>query len=346
MRIKEECMAIIPEPENNTISLINRYHEELLEKPRYHLGFSLLGHPCDRWLWLSFRWAVREQFPGRIKRLFRRGQNEELTAASDLRAIGVDLRETGRYQRTIYAGSHVQGSPDGIIYTGLSEAPKTTHIWECKTHSKKSFDELEKKGVEKAKWQHFVQMQCSMTKANITRALYYAVCKDDDRLYTERVYIDRGIGEKYIERGKRIALSERIPEPLSADPSWYQCRLCAAHPFCFDSQPTQKINCRTCAHATPEVNSTWTCARWQAEIPKDAQSTGCRAHVFHPDLVPWKLVEEKSSEWNACWRIGNQEVINGEAGYSSREILIGGPFGDEVIDQIRKLFDGEIVAAC
>ncbi len=339
-------MAIIPEPENNTISLINRYHEELSEKPRHHLGFSLLGHPCDRWLWLSFRWAIREEFPGRIKRLFRRGQNEELTAASDLRAIGVDLRETGRYQRTIYAGTHVQGSPDGIIYRGLPEAPRSEHVWECKTHSKKSFDEVKKKGVQRAKWQHYVQMQCSMTRANISRALYYAVCKDDDRLYTERVYIDRAEGEKYLDRGKRIALSERIPEPLSADPSWYQCKLCAAHQFCFESKHTKEVNCRTCAQATPEKNSIWTCSRWQAEIPKDAQYAGCRSHVFHPDLVPWKLIEERSTEWNACWLIGEQEVINGEDGYSSREILAGGPFGDPAIDLIRDVMGGEIVASC
>ncbi len=68
--------------------------------------------------------------------------------------------------------------------------------------------------------------------------------------------------------------------------------------------------------------------------------------MFHPDLVPWNLREEKCSEWNACWIIGNQEIINGELGYSSREILAGGPFGDEVIDEIRDLFHGEIVPAC
>jgi hypothetical protein len=339
-------LAIIPEQENNTISRVNQYHEQLIEKPRHHLGFSLLGHPCDRWLWLSFRWAVSEQFPGRIRRLFRRGQDEEVTAASDLRAIGVDLRETSRYQRTIYAGAHVQGSPDGIIYSGLPEAKKTMHIWECKTHSKKSFDELVKKGVEKAKWQHFVQMQCAMTRSNITRALYYAVCKDDDSLYTERIYIDRGVGEKYLERGMRITMSERLPEPLSSDSSWYQCKMCAAHGFCHDQHSTNMVNCRTCAHATPNKDSTWTCSRWKAEIPKDAQFEGCRSHVFHPDLVFWKLIESKSDEWNACWLIDELEVINGEDGYSSREILADGPFGDVVVDLVRDVMNGEIVAPC
>ena len=73
-------------------ALIDAAHEERQEKPRPHLGASMLGHKCDRWLWLSFRWAVVEKFPGRILRLFRRGHNEEQQIISDLRAIGLDVR--------------------------------------------------------------------------------------------------------------------------------------------------------------------------------------------------------------------------------------------------------------
>ena len=43
--------------------------------------------------------------------------------------------------------------------------------------SKKSFDELVKLGVEKAKFQHYIQMQVYCLGKNIDRALYVAVCK-------------------------------------------------------------------------------------------------------------------------------------------------------------------------
>ena len=33
------------------------------ELPRTHLGISQVGHPCERYLWLSFRWPVIEKFP-------------------------------------------------------------------------------------------------------------------------------------------------------------------------------------------------------------------------------------------------------------------------------------------
>ena len=104
----------IPEPEITITSLIDAAHEERLEKPRPHMGASTLGHHCERWLWLSFRWAVQEQFKGRILRLFRRGFNEEATIISDLRAIGLDVRKVSAQHRVDF-GSHVSGSLDAII---------------------------------------------------------------------------------------------------------------------------------------------------------------------------------------------------------------------------------------
>ncbi len=220
----------IPESEHSIVALIDKHHESLAEPPRPHMGCSQLGHPCDRWLWLSFRWAVQEQFPGRILRLFRRGQMEEATIVSDLRAIGLDVRgTTGGKQTRVDFGAHVSGSLDAIIERGVPEAPKARHIAEFKTHSKKSFDEMVKDGVEKSKPQHWVQMQVYMHGTEIDRALYVAVCKDDDRIYTERVKYDKAAAEKAIERGQRITLADRMPEPISTDPSWYQCKFCPAY---------------------------------------------------------------------------------------------------------------------
>src|SRR5699024_1909675 len=80
-----------------------------------------------------------------------------------------------------------------------------------------------------------------------------------------------------------------------------------------------QINCRTCAHATPREDSTWHCARWDAEIPQANQPDGCRAHVLHPDLVPWTL--EGGDGVNATYRVGGHAVTNGEGGASSWEII-------------------------
>jgi hypothetical protein len=320
-------MATVPEANHSTVALIDKHHEEIADDPhRDHLGASMLGHKCERYLWLSFRWAFREQIPGRIRRLFRRGHNEEASIIADLRAIGCvvnDRMADGRQYRVELA-PHVGGSLDAIIDSGVPEAPKARHVAEFKTHARKSFDDLAANGVTKSKPLHHVQMQAYMHGMDIDRALYVAVCKDDDRLHVERVERDRAIAEKYIERGARIALAERMPPGISDDPSWYECKFCPARDMCHGSRKTREINCRTCAHSTPGGDGQWRCARWDDEpIPSDAQRIGCGSHVFHPDLVPWQL-HDSGIEWVALWEIDSAMVANGEADtnvYSSREIL-------------------------
>lgn len=344
-------MTAIPKPTNSISALIDEAHEKIRkgEPQRNYLGASVLGHPCDRWLWLSFRWAVIEQFPGRILRVFRRGQNEETTVVSDLRAIGMDVRATGAQQSRCDFGGHIGGHVDGIIHAGVPGAEKTKHILEIKTHSKKSFDDLEKHGVEKSKPQHFVQMQLYMLGMKIERALYVAVCKDDDRIYTERVKFDEEVAQKYLDRGKRLTLEDRMPPPISADPSWYQCKFCAAHDLCHGSKLTKEVNCRTCAHSTAKEDGSWRCERHDADgIPVDWQQQGCDSHVLHFDLVPWKMAEPRD-QWTAVFLIDDQAVANGEPDatvFGSREI-VGNPLAcanpPEFVKQLRAAFDGRIV---
>lgn len=339
----------IPEPEHSIQALIDISHESKAEPPRPHMGCSQLGHPCDRWLWLSFRWAVQPKFKGRILRLFRRGQLEESTIVSDLRAIGMDVRNTGTAQSRVDFGAHVSGSIDAIIESGVPGAIKKRHLAEFKTHSSKSFADLEKNGVEKSKPEHFVQMQLYMHGTKIDRALYLAVCKDDDRIYTERVRYDKEVAEKFIARGRRLTLEDRMPPPISTDPSWYQCKFCDAHEFCHSSKTTKHVNCRTCAHSTAKEDSTWRCERHDADgIPVEFQRKACDSHVLHPDLVPWEL-KEGLDQWTAVYVIEGRDVANGEGDanvYTSREILANPKMcslGDEYVEKLRETFDARIV---
>ena len=297
---------------------IDAVFEAMPETMRGHIGPSQAGEPCDRRLWLGFRWAIRKSFPGRVLRLFRRGQDEEARVVSWLHAIGVDVRESGDSQRRVNFGGHISGSIDGIILGGVPEAPKTEHILEIKTHNKKSFDTVSGKGVKVSKPEHWIQMQCYMEATGIDRALYVAVCKDDDRIYHERVEADGIAARVAIDRLKRIARTEFIPEPISNDPTWYQCRFCEAHDFCHKKRQTKEVNCRTCAHATALASGAWHCARWGSEIPEDAQREGCSSHVPHPDLVPWKLDRDRSTEIAGYY---DGVGLIGEGGVSSREVL-------------------------
>ena len=335
----------IPEQENRIASLIDKAHQNRKEKPRPHMGASMLGHKCERYLWLNFRWAIQEEFKGSILRLFRRGHMEEVTIVQDLRTIGIDIGNTSEHQARVDFGCHVSGSMDGVIFSGVPEAPNTKHILEAKTHALKSFDDLLKNGVEKSKPMHYIQMMVYMLGSGIDRALYYAVCKNDDRIYTERLKINKPLAQKYIDRGHRIVKSDRIPEPLSADASWFECKFCPAHEFCFKTKTTKHVNCRTCAHSTPLDDSTWRCELHDSDnIPVDFQHKGCDSHVLHPDLVPYQRKDSENGN-SAVYVINGVDVINGENGYKSSEILANPEAcisGDKVIAEFRNVFDARI----
>lgn len=334
-------MAELPKPLNDLAAQIDRAVESQTDRPRPHLGCSIAGHHCERWLWLSFRWAVREQFSGRMLRLFRRGQREEEIIVSDLKRVGIKI---GGDQTRVDFGCHVSGSVDGIIDSGVPGAMQKRHVAEFKTHSKKSFDDLCKNGVQKSKPMHWAQMQLYMMGLQIDRALYVAVCKDDDRYYTERVKMDDEAAKAILERAQRIALSDRMPPPISTDKTWYQCKFCPAHDFCFESKLTKQVNCRTCAHSTATDKSVFHCAKWDAVIPYEHQITGCDAHVLHPDMVPWDLVPDESTEFIAAYRVAGKVLLNGEGNFASSELIAGRELcADENVQLIRERFDAKVI---
>lgn len=325
-------MVAVPKPGNSVASLIDAWWEKQEEEPRPHLGASLIGHHCKRWLWLSFRWAVKEHFSGRMLRLFDRGKREEGIIVDNLRRVGVVIHNTSVDtgvdncgQERVYLAPHVGGSVDAIIESGIPEAPKTQHIAEFKTHNDKSFNELKRLGVFRAKVRHWCQMQCYMHGTGIHRALYVAVNKNTDELYTERVEYNPEAAAKMVAVAAELVLTERLPPPLSENPSWYQCKNCAAWDFCFGSRCIQPdcVNCRTCAHVTPTDKGTWDCENLKLRdmTPKE-QLEGCDRHVLHPDLVPWPLVGQ-DDDANGIYLINDQQVVNGKGGVLSVALLRG-----------------------
>lgn len=258
------------------------------EPPRSHLGASIIGHDCERWLWYSFRFIARESFDGRMYRLFERGRDEEKRAINNLRAAGlvIDMIDEGGNQFS-FSSSGFGGSCDGIIRSGVPEAPEKPHILEIKTHSKKSFDDLAAKGVAESKPQHFVQMQVYMAAFDIDRAIYYAICKDDDRLHIERIKHDKFVSDWAVERAERIIFrSDELPPRVSDVPTWWQCKFCAAREVCHNKAPAPD-NCRTCSLGGMNEKGEWHCSKWNAAVPLEVQLKGCEGHELLDVLIPF-----------------------------------------------------------
>lgn len=321
-------MAAVPEPMHTVAALIYQaYESDAEDGRRQHLGASLIGHACERHLWMTFHWALRSRHPGRLLRLFETGKMEEPRMVTNLRRIGVQVHDTdpaGKQWTVSAVGGHFGGSMDGVLL-GLPEAPKTWHVLEGKTHSDKSFKDLLAKGVRASKPQHWAQMQTYMGLSGMERALYFAVCKNTDEIYTERVEFDPVEFAKLKARAERVIGAAEPPLRCSNDPSWYVCKMCDFHPLCHGDEAPD-VSCRTCAHSTPETageGGKWTCREF-GEVGYLAQleSHQCDAHRYIPILLERMGTQHDVVDGDVVYKTeaGTFRNGSGPGGLSSLEI--------------------------
>ena len=271
------------------------------EKARPYLGASAIGGECKRALWYSFRWASKEDFDGRMYRLFQSGHLAEPRFVADLRSIGATVWDcdpaTGKQFGASHFGGHMRGHCDGVA-KGIPGGGNKPHLLEFKTHSAKSFADLKKKGMQAAKPQHWAQCQWYMGKMNLDRALYLAVNKDTDELYSERIEFDQVEYEKILAKAESIIFAVEPPPKISDDPKFFICNWCSHNAVCHGNR-TPALSCRTCVHSTPERegDGRWSCAKHGPEIPLHAQRTGCGHHLPLPFLITYADAIDAGDGW-------------------------------------------------
>lgn len=346
-------MPALPARLHATVPAIYRLHEERAarEPARGYLGGSAIGHECARHLWLSFRFATSGDFDGRMLRLFDTGHREELRLLDELRAIGLtvwDRQADGTQFGVEACGGHFRGHLDAVV-EGLLEAPKTPHLVDVKTIKSKKFDELLKAGIKEMYPIYYAQGTVYMGLTGLTRAAFFFVCKDDDRIHVERFDFDPVHFAKLMARAERIVFGAEPPPKLSENPDWWQCRMCSHRALCHETQAPD-VTCRSCAHVTPMPDGTWHCSRFDRTLSADEQRMGCDDHRFIPVLLAQfaELVDGGNGEVEYTNKLTGRPFVNGKRpGYSSAEIRAcedKRALGDPATDSLRADFDGQIVA--
>ena len=340
------------------------------EPARGYLGASSIGKSCSRALWYGFRWAKPAEFTGRLYRLFQSGHLQEPRVVADLRAIGCEVYEVNPADGKQFSfsepatGHHFRGNCDGIL-TGLPGAEKTVHMLEVKTSSDKLFKVLQKDGVEKAKPEHFAQMQIYMKWSQdqfgadgCKRALYVCVNKNTDEIHTERLEYQPEVARALIDKALAIINAVEPPIGISTDATYYECKFCDYHALCHGTA-VPAPTCRSCAFATPELdgNARWTCSHHRADIPDAQQRLGCAQHLFIPVLLVRTGSAVDGTDTSVTYRtdMGNQ-FTNGDPAVnpvhiSSAEIhavqdktILGSVANDAFLMDMRTKFAGRLVA--
>jgi hypothetical protein len=310
-------MATVPEPLHTTVSKIYQAYESDAETGnRPHLGASLIGHSCERFLWMTFRWVDDKKFDGRMLRLFKAGNDFEPRIVAELRRIGIEIHDKtpdGKQWRVSSLGGHFGGSMDGAG-RGFAEAPKAWAVTEFKTHNDKSFTDLVKNGVQKAKPMHYAQMQVYMGETGMERAMYIAENKNTSELYCEWVHFDAVEYARLKARAERVINANEPPLRCSNDPSWYVCKMCDFHAHCH-GEMAPAVNCRTCAHATPEIDgdARWSCGRHnESHIPIAGQRIGCDQHRYIPILLERFAKQKDYVNGDVVYETEAGEFANGD----------------------------------
>ena len=261
---------------------------EAQQKTRYsrRIGASGIGRECSREIWYKFHWINKTLFKARILRLFERGNLEEARFVRWFENMGVTVWSENDDRQYFISDvfGHFAGYLDGMGL-GAPDLPAQPFVFEYKTHGEKSFKLLIKDKVKKSKFEHYIQMQIYMYKRKLKWALYCAVCKNTDALHLEWVALDKKLAQKYIERAEHIIFSEEAPIRISNKATWFKCRFCDYNTVCHGNE-LPDINCRTCAHSTPERtgDGAWSC---QLGLPRIhiLPERGCWAHIYNPHVL-------------------------------------------------------------
>lgn len=284
-------MVAIPKPVPSTIAAIDRHYvEESDDWDSYGISISLAGTECLRALWYEFHWISQpEPATGKRQRLFERGEDDEIKMIRDLRAIGVEV--WGEQEKARALAGHLRGKLDGIAL-GLLEAPKTTHVVECKSVNTKGFNAIVKDGCKKAKPLHHAQVQLYMHILGLTRGYYYVKCADTQEYHSERVYYDAEFCMRLLSNLERVILAPEPPAGISDKPDFFGCKFCKHKGVCHDRM-WPRVHCRSCIHSTATLDgdAAWDCSRWTKPISIDEQKAGCEAHLHIPALVPGRQVD-------------------------------------------------------
>lgn len=253
---------------------------------RTHLGWSVIGRPCMRFLYYHWRWFWKESPTPRMERIFIEGHKIEKEIRHILKASGAifldHVDETGEQIQISELGGHFGGSTDGVFIWPEIGLNKPT-LLECKSsRTGAGFTNLEPKGMMVVNPVHYDQINGYGRGLAIEYACYIVRNKNDSSIYVEIVELDWKHADILKAKAVEVIFMREVPKRISEKPSYYQCNMCSAKPLCHErKQPVP--NCRNCSHAMPAEGGQWFCDKWNNNIPKDFILTGCTEHEF----LPW-----------------------------------------------------------
>lgn len=245
---------------------------------RTHLGWSVIGHDCMRYLVYHWRWFWQEQHHARMERIFIEGHKIETELRHILKASGAQFLDTvdedGKQIQVSDLGGHFGGSCDGVFIWPEIGLTLPTLLETKSSKAGSPFNELSTKGVIKAKPRHFVQQSGYGKGLGIRYACYITRNKNDSSIFVEIVDLDFTLADEHRNKALHILQETTLPPRISNKRNFWVCNMCSFQAGCHDNKDVVP-NCRNCKNASPVDNAQWFCSHWNSIIPKEAILKGC-----------------------------------------------------------------------
>lgn len=253
--------------------LIHETAKKKKEHPRSYLGCSELGHPCERYLWYSFRHFPRnEPFPGRVRMIFEMGNVVEDIVIGRMRDAGFEI--WGQQNGYEMVDGWCQGHCDGICsHEMLGNRP---HLLEIKSASNSKWLKFCDSGI-KLEPKYAAQVQLYMGFEKLERCVFLVYNKDNSDIYTEIVHFQPRTFSALQEKAKRIIVANSIPDKSNRKED---CKWCDYSIICGDGEPmATEGNCGSC------VYHRWHGLRKACHHPEhnywlDRYDDGCPSYVY------------------------------------------------------------------
>lgn len=202
---------------------------------RAYVGASAIGHECERSIQFDYAGAPRESdFGPATLRRFDQGHMGEELARQWFGDAGFQLvqrsQKTGQPYRWTQLDNQASGEPDGVFLAGPAVIAYPA-MWEHKYVGSKTFRDIDKNGLKKARHGYWMQVQINMAYLGLTEnpTVFTVTCGDDGQQIHLLIDYDAEGAQMTSDKAVRIVKStqagELLPRPFK-DRSHFICKGC------------------------------------------------------------------------------------------------------------------------
>lgn len=201
---------------------------------------------CVRKLWAECHDQVGgPEFPAHMLAIFELGSGIEKHVIELLRLAGYLVTDEQKLSVVSFEkGTELRGRRDGTILLGRRKFDLVPAILEVKSANKERWELCEAQGYEEWSPKYMDVLQCYMGASGIHVSLAVVYCKDDSRIYAEKILFDKARYEKVLSKAD-TALTSRTPPPrpkeATSEFSAF-CRFCSARSWCWGPLPSVQFD--------------------------------------------------------------------------------------------------------